>query len=144
MSFVDDAAANGDPVDLFARTLANKNYRRVLTTTAQMQLVLMAFPVGSSAAEEVHYYSSQLITVVKGAAHIIVRVPERDEVGSIVPGPPIRHVVTAGETFVVPANTLHILENAGDEALQLWTVYAPPVHAPDRLDRADPEGRRAQ
>ncbi len=132
-------------LDLREQTLENNAYRRVPLTTAQAQIALMAIPVRSKPEEEVHYYSTQVITVVEGLAQVVLRQPQMSaNQRRIVPGPPQTYLVKCGETFVVPANTVHSLANVGDKTLRLWTVYAPPVHLPDRFDAADPEGLRVE
>ena len=46
--------------------------------------------------------------------------------------------------MVVPAGTRHNFKNTGGEPLRLWTVYAPPEHAPGTVHRTKAEADEAE
>ncbi len=100
------------PIDRL--TKANKDFRRVLYTTAQMQLVLMALKPGEEIGSEIHATHDQFFRIEKGKARV--------RMGQA------KIKVAAGDAFVVPAGVRHNLTNTGKKRLRLYTIYAPPNH----------------
>lgn len=94
-------------------TLENENFRTVLFTTKNMQLVVMNIPVGSDIGMEIHDID-QFIRVEKGNAKSILNGVERDLVD--------------GDAVIVTAGTEHNIVNTGDEELKVYTIYAKPNH----------------
>lgn len=113
-------------VNIERATLANDNYRKVIATTAQMQLVLMTLLPGERIPMETHPRTTQFIRVEGGRALV--------HAGSK------RHVLTDGDSIVIPPNTPHEVVQRGSKPLQLYTLYAPPEHAPERVDVTQPSG----
>jgi mannose-6-phosphate isomerase-like protein (cupin superfamily) len=109
------------------RKLAKGNdaFRRELTTTDRLQVVLMCLQPGEDIGAEIHDDTDQVLVVVKGEGHAIVG-------GE-------RHAIEKGSMVVVPAGTLHNLVNDSGESLRLYTIYVPPHHPPGtvHLTRAD-------
>ncbi len=95
--------------------LENDDFRRVLYTAEHIQLVLMSIPAASDIGEEVHDVD-QFIRVEEGEGQSILDGVERN--------------LTDGSAVVVPAGVRHnIINTSRDEALKLYTLYAPPHHA---------------
>lgn len=95
--------------------LENEDFRRVLYTAKHSQLVLMSIPAGSDIGEEVHEDVDQFIRVEEGQGKSILEGVECD--------------LTDGSAVVVPAGVRHnIINTSRDEALKLYTLYAPPHH----------------
>jgi len=94
-------------------TLKNKDYRRVLYTAKNSQLVLMNIKPGDEIGEETHALD-QFIRFEEGKAKIILNDTE----------------YTAGKDFavVIPSGVKHNVINVGDNALKLYSVYSPPEH----------------
>ena len=65
-----EAPMKGFVGDIEAMTEANSDYRRVLYTAAQMQLVLMALQPGEEIGEETHEDGTQFIRVEKGNGEV--------------------------------------------------------------------------
>jgi len=107
------------PTDMWSAAKANRHYMHTHTTTQQMQVVLVSIePEDKGIEAEVHTFSSQQFTVVKGRGTAVVG----DKRIKLCP-----HV-----SFVVPANTRHEIINDSDEKrLVIISVYAPPVHEPN-------------
>lgn len=93
-------------------TLKNQHYRRVVSTTPQMQLVLMHIPTGEEIGEEVHPTTTQFIRVESGRGVATVS-------GK-------RFNLADGDAIVIPPNTKHNVRSTDD--LKLYTIYAPPEH----------------
>jgi len=94
-------------------TLENTDYRRVLYTAQNSQLVLMTIEPGDEIGEEVHELD-QFIRLEAGVATVVLN----DE----------SHEVPADSAVVIPAGVKHNVINSGTEPLKLYSVYAPPEH----------------
>jgi mannose-6-phosphate isomerase-like protein (cupin superfamily) len=120
------AMADGDPVlDIQALARESDDFRRELRTTERSQIVLMTIPVGEDIGEEVHPENDQWLGFVEGDAEAVIE-------GQSSP-------VRAGQIVLVPAGTRHNFVNKGSEPLRLWTVYAPPDHAPGTVHHTKAE-----
>lgn len=100
--------------DIKQLTKENTNFRKVLHTGKQSQIVAMSIPVGEDIGEEVHPDTDQILFFVKGEAEAILNGEKRQ--------------VEEHDVVFVPAGTTHNFKNIGDEDLKLFTVYAPPEH----------------
>ena len=94
-------------------TLENEDFRRVLYTAKNSQLVVMALAVGEEIGEETHTLD-QFIRVEVGEGEAILD-------GA-------RSQVKDGTAIVVPAETRHNIINTGSGSLKLYTIYSPPEH----------------
>jgi mannose-6-phosphate isomerase-like protein (cupin superfamily) len=92
----------------------NSDFRRVLYTGRNLQLVLMAIQPGEEIGEEVHDDRDQFFRVEKGAGEVWID-------GN-------RSKVEGDDAIIVPAGARHNIVNTGDEPLRLYTLYAPPEH----------------
>ena len=99
------------------KTLQNENYREVLYTGPNLQLVVMSLEPGDEIGEEIHAEHDQFIRFEEGEGQVILD------------GEP--HRVGDGDAVVIPAGIKHNVVNTSPEArLKLYTIYAPPEHAP--------------
>jgi mannose-6-phosphate isomerase-like protein (cupin superfamily) len=107
---------NGYITNIERDTLANEDFRRVLFTGPNMQLVFMTLLPGEDIGQETHDGHDQFIRVEAGSG--IARLNGEEswlEDGSIV---------------VIPAGVEHnIVNTSKGEALRLYTLYSPPEHA---------------
>jgi len=94
-------------------TLSNEDYRRVLYTAKNSQLVLMNIKPGEEIGEETHKLD-QFLRFEKGKGIAILNGVESD--------------VGDGTAVVVPAGVKHNFINTGDIDLKLYTIYSPPNH----------------
>ncbi|MBV1713116.1 MAG: cupin domain-containing protein [Desulfomicrobium sp.] len=108
------SAMKGFVDDIEKLTEGNGDFRRVLYTGKNLQLVLMAIEPGGEIGAEVHDDGDQFFRVESGSAEILI-----DDVVS---------EVKAGMAMIVPAGARHNVRNSGAEPLKLYTVYAPPAH----------------
>lgn len=94
--------------------LENEDFRRVLYTAKNSQLVLMSLSAGEEIGEEVHDVD-QFIRVEEGEGQSVLDGVERD--------------LTDGSAVVIPAGVRHNIKNTStSDALKLYTLYAPPHH----------------
>lgn len=110
-------------------TLGNPYFRKELYTTDRTQLVLMSIEAGDDIGRETHDLD-QVLVFVSGKGTFKVGGQEG--------------TVTAGDVVVVPAHTPHNFVNTGQDPLKLYTVYAPPEHAPGTLHRTKAEAEAAE
>ncbi len=115
-------AFNEDIVGLAKR---NRWFRSVIATGPHAQVVVMSIPPGGEIGDEVHQGVDQVLAFVEGTGAAIVE-GERTVVG------PDRLVL-------VPSGTRHNIVNTGTSDLRLYTVYAPPQHAPGTIHRTKAE-----
>ncbi|MDP3996246.1 MAG: cupin domain-containing protein [bacterium] len=93
--------------------LENQNFREVLYTAKNSQLVLMSVGAGEEIGEETHGLD-QFIRVEAGRGVVIL-----DGVSS---------EINDGVAVLIPAGTKHNVKNTGEESLKLYSLYAPPEH----------------
>src|SRR3990170_7343471 len=96
-------------------TLYNGNYRKVLHTTPQMQLVVMKLRPLESVPMEVHPHTTQFLRIEQGQATVIVD-------GNM-------YLLGDGDVIIIPAGTAHVIINEGVEDLAFYTIYSPPEHS---------------
>ena len=95
-------------------TLKNKDFRRVLYTGKNSQLVLMSLRPKEEIGEETHKLD-QFIRVEAGDGDAILD--------------GVKHQISDGSAVVIPAGTKHNIVNDSDtQELQLYTLYSPPEH----------------
>lgn len=99
--------------DIEAIAIKNDDFRRVLYTASNCQLVIMSLKCKEEIGEEVHHLD-QFFRVEEGTGEA-----QLDGV---------RTAIRAGSAIVVPAGTKHNIINTGDVPLKLYTIYAPPNH----------------
>ena len=115
-------------IDIVETVKANTFFRQVLSTGSHAQVVAMSIPPGGEIGEEVHEHVDQVLAFVQGEGVAILE-------GQESPVGPDRLVH-------VPAGMRHNFVNRGSMDLRLFTVYAPPQHAPGTIHRtkADADG----
>jgi mannose-6-phosphate isomerase-like protein (cupin superfamily) len=91
----------------------NSNFRRVLYTTKNCQLVLMALKPSEEIGAEVHELD-QFFRVEEGSGEAVLD--------------GVRTPIRAGFAVLVPAGTEHNIINTGKSPMKLYTLYAPPNH----------------
>ena len=92
----------------------NDDYRRVVYTGRNLQLVLMALQPGEEIGEEVHETHDQFLRLEAGAGEVVID-GQRTE-------------IVADDAILVPAGARHNVINTGSEPLKLYTLYGPPEH----------------
>ncbi|MGI9360139.1 MAG: cupin domain-containing protein [Parasphingorhabdus sp.] len=95
-------------------TEENGDFRRVLYTGHNLQLVLMAINPGDEIGEEVHPDRDQFFRIEAGEGEVWID-------GAC-------NKVKADDGIVVPQGALHNVKSTGSEPLRLYTIYGPPEH----------------
>jgi mannose-6-phosphate isomerase-like protein (cupin superfamily) len=104
----------GFVADIEERTEENSDFRRVLYTGKNLQLVLMAIQPGDEIGEEVHDDRDQFFRIEEGEGEVRID-------GNV-------SKIEGDDAIIVPAGARHNIVNTGDEPLRLYTLYAPPEH----------------
>ena len=91
----------------------NEDFRQVLYTAKNCQLVIMALKPKEEIGMEVHKLD-QFFRVEEGAGEAIL-----DDVHT---------VISAGFAVLVPAGANHNIVNTGSVPMKLYTLYSPPNH----------------
>ena len=118
-------------VDIEKLTKENTNFRKVLYTGKNSQLVLMSIPVGKDIGNEVHETIDQILFIVGGEAEAIINNTEKKR-------------VEKDSVVFVPAGTWHNFINTGDEDLKLYTVYSPPAHRDGTVHKTKEEAEKEE
>lgn len=95
-------------------TLSNKNYRKVLYTTSDLQLVVMCLKAGEEIGSETHSHTTQFIRVESGKAKAVIS-------GKV-------FYLKEQDFIIIPPKHKHNIMNTGKEELKLYTIYTPPQH----------------
>ena len=103
-------------------TVANEDFRRVLYTGKNLQLVLMTLPPGCDIGEEVHDDRDQFFRIEEGSG--IIRIDGVD------------NRVEDDFAVIVPAGARHNVINDGEAPLRLYTIYGAPALR-DGVDQKD-------
>jgi mannose-6-phosphate isomerase-like protein (cupin superfamily) len=112
-------------------TQDNENFRKVLYTTKNSQLVVMSLKPKEDIGAEVHQLD-QFIRVEKGSGKAVLNGKEYE--------------ISDGFAVVIPAGTEHNIVNSSEtEEMKLYTVYSPPNHKdgtvhPTKADAVADEG----
>lgn len=94
-------------------SLENSNFRKVLYTDKNSQLVLMSLLPGEEIGEEVHDVD-QFLRVEQGTGTAILD--------------GVSHTIADGSVIVVPVGAKHNIVNSGSGEMKLYTLYMPPHH----------------
>jgi mannose-6-phosphate isomerase-like protein (cupin superfamily) len=95
-------------------TVANEDFRRVLYTGKNLQLVLMTLKPGEEIGEEIHEDIDQFFRVEEGQGTIYIDGNASE--------------IEDDFAAIVPAGARHNVVNTGAEPLKLYTLYGPPEH----------------
>jgi mannose-6-phosphate isomerase-like protein (cupin superfamily) len=99
--------------DIESLAVGNTEFRRVLYTAKNSQLVLMALKPREEIGMEVHKLD-QFFRVEEGSGEAVLD--------------GVRTKIKAGYAVLVPAGTKHNIVNTGGVPLKLYTLYSPPNH----------------
>lgn len=112
----------GYVTDIESDTLDNEDYRRVLFTGRNTQLVLMSIAPREDIGLETHDEHDQFIRVEAGTGYVSLD-------GE-------RHELQDGSAVVIPAGVEHnVVNTSSSEALKLYTLYSPPEHPDGTVHR---------
>jgi len=91
----------------------NNNFRKVLYTSKNSQLVVMSLKPGEDIGEEVHELD-QFIRVEAGRGKAVLD--------------GVEHEIEGEWAVVIPEGARHNIINTGNTEMKLYTIYSPPEH----------------
>jgi len=95
-------------------TEENQDFRRVLYTGHNLQLVVMSIPPGGEIGFEVHDDRDQFFRFEDGEGEVVI-----DD---------NTYAVKGDDGVIVPQGARHNVRCTGDKPLKLYTIYGPPEH----------------
>ncbi len=119
----------GYVVNIETETLQNENFRKVLFTGPNSQLVVMTLQPGEDIGLEVHNVD-QFLRIEAGSGKAILDGEE--------------YPISDGSAVVVPAGTQHNIINTGAEKMKLYTIYSPANHPTNTLHPTKAEALAAE
>ena len=115
-------------LDLERETISNDDFRRVIFTGHDLQLVLMTISPGEELGAEIHPAHDQFIRVESGVGEVTLG--QRS------------YPVTHGTAVIIPAGVEHNVTNTSStQPLRLYTLYGPPEHADDTVHRTKSDAK---
>ena len=112
-------------------TLENEDFRRVLFTGPNTQLVLMTLAPGEDIGLETHDGHDQFLRIESGVGIVVLDGEKSDLVD--------------GSSVVIPAGVEHnVVNTSDDEPLRLYTLYSPPEHPDGTVHRTKKEAEAAE
>ena len=109
----------------------NDFFRKVLFTGKYCQLVTMCLLPNEEIGMEVHDTVYQFFRIEEGHGKVVMNCEEKE--------------FESGDAIIVPAGTQHnIINTSAEEDLKLYTIYSPPNHPPDRVQKTKAEAMAAE
>lgn len=120
---INDAPEQKAPysINIFQETANNTNFRKVLFTGNNSQLVVMDIKPGDDVGEETHPHTEQTLFLLSGQGKTVLN-------GVETPFNP-------GDVVVVTPGTRHDFINTGTEDLKIFTMYSPANHIDGRIQK---------
>ncbi|EPR10965.1 cupin [Sphingobium indicum IP26] len=113
--------------DIEELTEQNSDFRRVVYTGHNLQLVLMSIEPGEEIGEEVHDDRDQFFRIEAGEGEILID--------------GVTHRVKGDDGIIVPQGARHNVRSVGKEPLKLYTIYGPPEHVDGTIHRTCAEAQ---
>ena len=110
-------------------SLENTNFKKVLYTDKNSQLVLMSLPPAEEIGECTNNVD-QYIRIEKGKGRAIL---------SMIP-----HDIGDGSVVIIPSGTKHNIINTGKTIMKLYTIYMPPLHDDGLVHKTKAEAEAAE
>ena len=105
---------DGFVINIEKATLQNDNFRKVLNTAQNSQLVVMSLLPGENISAEVHDLD-QFIRIESGRGKVILDGKE--------------HEFKDNWAVVIPAGVEHnVINTSNSEKMKLYSIYSPPEH----------------
>lgn len=101
-------------------TLQNDKFRVALWTGSQLQVTLMAIPVGGDIGGEVHNHEDQFLRLEQGKGRVIMG-PSEDNIT-------FEKEVEGDDIILIPKGIFHNVINIGEEPMKLYSIYGPAHH----------------
>lgn len=131
-----DYGAEPTVLNIESYTLANENFRTVLWTGGNLQVTVMAIPVGGDVGLEQHNGIDQFLRVEEGTAQVMMG-DSADKLDFV-------KEVADDYAIFVPAGKWHNIVNKGDKPLKIYSIYAPAEHPHSTVHKTQQEAMEAE
>jgi mannose-6-phosphate isomerase-like protein (cupin superfamily) len=111
---INKTSKKGFHIDIETETINNKDFRRVLYTGQNLQLVLMTLNPGEEIGSETHSDIDQFFRFDEGSGNVIID-------GN-------KYPVKDGDAIIIPAGAEHNIIADPNSSLKMYTIYSPPNH----------------
>jgi mannose-6-phosphate isomerase-like protein (cupin superfamily) len=122
---VNDVGPQPQSFDIERATKENTSYRSVAWSGRYLQVTLMSIPVGGDIGLEAHPETDQFLRLDAGSGRVQMGVT-KDKLS-------FDGEVSNGWCVLVPAGTWHNITNTGQTPMQVYAIYAPAHHTPDKV-----------
>lgn len=122
---IKDVGPQPQSFDIERATNANTNYRSVAWSGRYLEVTLMSIPVGGDIGLEAHPETDQFLRLDAGHGRV--------QMGSAKDALTFDQDVSNGWCVLVPAGTWHNITNIGAAPMQVYAIYAPAHHSPDKV-----------
>jgi mannose-6-phosphate isomerase-like protein (cupin superfamily) len=110
------------------QTVRNQEFRRVIYTGQNLQLVVMTLQPGDEIGEEVHEDRDQFFRIEEGSGVVDID--------------GVENAVADDFAVIVPAGARHNVRNTSNAPLRLYTIYGPPEHLDGAVQATKEEADR--
>jgi mannose-6-phosphate isomerase-like protein (cupin superfamily) len=121
---IEDIGPKPQSFNIESSTKDNRDYRSVAWSGRYLQVTLMSIPVGGDIGLEAHPQTDQFLRLDAGCGRVQMG-PTKDSLT-------FEKEVSDGWCVLVPAGTWHNITNIGTTPMQVYTIYAPAHHKPDK------------
>jgi mannose-6-phosphate isomerase-like protein (cupin superfamily) len=122
---IKDIGPQPQSFDIERATGENPDYRSVAWSGRYLQVTLMSIPVGGDVGLEAHPQTDQFLRLEAGTGRV--------QMGAAKDELTFDRQVSDGWCVLVPAGTWHNITNTGAVPMQIYTIYAPAHHAPNKV-----------
>lgn len=126
---IEDIGPQPQSFDIERATTHNEDYRSVAWSGRYLQVTLMSIPVGGDIGLEAHPETDQFLRLEKGVG--------RAQMGEAKDKLTFDKEVSDGWCVLVPAGTWHNISNTGAEPMQVYAIYAPAHHMPNKVQSTE-------
>lgn len=112
-------------VNIEELTKQNDKFRVTKWSGAYLQMTVMTIAVGGEIGLEIHEGTDQFLRIEQGRAKVLM--------GKMKSNLDYEQEVTDDFAIFIPTNTWHNVINIGDTPIKLYSIYAPPHHAPGTI-----------
>jgi len=116
--------------DVKQQALENTNFRKVLETGKNTQIVVMSIPPGGEIGMETHKDTDQVLYFALGSAKAILNGEEQN--------------IHQDDIVLVKQGTEHNIINSGPDDLKIITAYSPPHHPPGTIHKTKSDADKAE
>lgn len=121
---------SGFVYDIKEKAKMNTNFREVVETGKDTQIVIMSLLPNEDIGEEVHPKNDQVLYLVEGEGKAVLD----DEA----------MLFREGDMVLVKAGTKHNFINTGEKDMKIITLYSPPAHMKGTIHKTKQDAQKEE